>query len=397
MVIDLQSLPMASFNNPSCAMLGLLNAIRDNWCLRRAGCPFAPHAVLIGAPVDMTIGARFSIGMGPFAANAAHILLTSAYNSLWYSRNILADLWHVQDQQNLVLVDPLDSSWIAECVADWSREHPRCLRHVQVNTWSLWIPSILQGLPSVLRIYLVWFVPEPPRCLVSKGRDAQMLHILALYRADGDDDDGLLSCTSLFATPGNEKHMRIIVALACTLSPDNGLFSYHLNEHLISGLRHRQSLRALLASSGAGMSIVFLAQMICIQQYQAHQKDTAAHGMIAFICLVDAAYDLAFTPLIVSYSVEILRYHLRMKEFNTFNDISLVLIFNRRVTPIALATLRWKYYDGWLTPPPLRSSATQSGSRSRAYSSTSTSLRRKIAALFDAEEAVERLEPVGYR
>ncbi|KZP31952.1 hypothetical protein FIBSPDRAFT_549274 [Athelia psychrophila] len=214
--------------------------------------------------------------------------------------------------------------------------------------------------------------------------------------------------------------MRIIVALAffpptTASSPTTSTRSHPIGstspaiQHLISGLRHRQSLRALLASSGAGMSIVFLAQMICIQQYQAHQKDTAAHGMIAFICLVDAAYDLAFTPLIVSYSVEILRYHLRMKEFNTFNDISLVLIFNRRVTPIALATLRWKYYvcllaslpfifkDGWLTPPPLRSSATQSGSRSRAYSSTSTSLRRKIAALFDAEEAVERLEPVGYR
>ena|ERR1700691_2795399 len=56
-------------------------------------------------------------------------------------------------------------------------------------------------------------------------------------------------------------------------------------------------------------------------------------------------FSLAFTPLIVSYTVEILPYHLRAKGFNIFNFvISLALIFNQYVNPIALDHLTWKYY-----------------------------------------------------
>lgn len=54
---------------------------------------------------------------------------------------------------------------------------------------------------------------------------------------------------------------------------------------------------------------------------------------------------IAFTPLIVSYSVEILPYQLRAKGFNVFNfAISLSIIFNQYVNPVALGALAWKYY-----------------------------------------------------
>lgn len=38
------------------------------------------------------------------------------------------------------------------------------------SSWSWRIPSALQGLPSVLQLALIWFVPESPRWLLSKGR-----------------------------------------------------------------------------------------------------------------------------------------------------------------------------------------------------------------------------------
>ena len=35
-------------------------------------------------------------------------------------------------------------------------------------------------------------MPESPRWLISKGRDAQALQTLAYYHADGDENDGLV-------------------------------------------------------------------------------------------------------------------------------------------------------------------------------------------------------------
>ena len=62
------------------------------------------------------------------------------------------------------------------------------------------------------------------------------------------------------------------------------------------------------------------------------------------------AFSLAFTPLIVMYTVEILPYSLRAKGFNVFNFvISLALIFNQYVNPIALEHIAWKYYVSLFT------------------------------------------------
>ena len=56
-------------------------------------------------------------------------------------------------------------------------------------------------------------------------------------------------------------------------------------------------------------------------------------------------YSIAFTPLIVSYTVEILPFAIRAKGFNIFNfAISLSLIFNQYINPIALNHIAWKYY-----------------------------------------------------
>lgn len=68
-------------------------------------------------------------------------------------------------------------------------------------------------------------------------------------------------------------------------------------------------------------------------------------------------YSLAFTPLIVSYTVEILPFSVRAKGFNVFNfTISVALIFNQYVNPIALDSISWKYYVRRLSHnPPLTS------------------------------------------
>jgi sugar porter (SP) family MFS transporter len=400
MMNGLQSLPQWKFyfNTPGSSELGLLNAIQNIGSL--GAYPFAPYlsdgigrrkTVALGAlimciatalqgaaqSVGMFIGARFLIGFGlTFAANAAPMLvseiaypryraqLTAAYNSLWYSGAI---------------------------VAAWTTFGTFLIS----STWSWRIPSILQGLPSLLQIGLIWFVPESPRYLLSKGKNEEALRILAYYHADGKIDDPLVQYEyneikaaleldrtvaanvgwkSFIQTSGNRKRMRIIIAIAFFSQwSGNGLASYYLNQILndinitdpttqllINGILSIWNLicaliasavveklgrRLMFLTSAGGMLLFFTAQTIAFAQFEMHSQPAAAHSVIAFIFLFYACYDFAFSPLIVAYTVEILPYPLRAKGFTIFNfTISLALIFNQYVNPVALKEITWKYY-----------------------------------------------------
>jgi len=387
-----------AFNNPTGGTLGLLNCIQQVGSL--AATPLAPYAtdgvgrripiifgslvMIVGVIAQTTshtvgafIGARFCIGFGlTFAANAAPLLttelaypsqrapLTSTYNALWYSGAI---------------------------VAAWTTFGSF---HIPTS-WSWRLPSVLQGIPSVFQIALMWWCPESPRWLISRGREAEALKTLAYYHANGNDQDPLVqfeyneikeaialdrqaaetvSWIDLVRTPGNRRRMRIIIALAFFSQwSGNGLVSYYLNkvfdsigitsvaiQNLINGILQiwnlaiavsagllcdRVGRRTLFLASNVGMLVFFTLQTVCSARFAITGNDAAAHAVIAFIFLYYGAYDLAYTPLIVSYTVEILPYRLRAKGFTVFNfTISCSLIFNQYANPIALDALAWKYY-----------------------------------------------------
>ena len=54
------------------------------------------------------------------------------------------------------------------------------------SNWSWRIPSVIQAAPSILQIMFIWFVPESPRFLMSKGKNEEALKVLAHYHADGN-------------------------------------------------------------------------------------------------------------------------------------------------------------------------------------------------------------------
>ena len=56
------------------------------------------------------------------------------------------------------------------------------------NDWGWRIPSLLQVVPSVLQITFIFFLPESPRWLISKGRSEEAYQILVKYHAEGDAD-----------------------------------------------------------------------------------------------------------------------------------------------------------------------------------------------------------------
>lgn len=65
-----------------------------------------------------------------------------------------------------------------------------------------------------------------------------------------------------------------------------------------------------------------------------------------------ALYDIAYTPLLIAYTIEILPFKIRAKGFAAMSfTVTLGLIFNQYVNPVALEKLgRMCYliYVGWL-------------------------------------------------
>lgn len=56
-------------------------------------------------------------------------------------------------------------------------------------------------------------------------------------------------------------------------------------------------------------------------------------------------FSIAFLPLLISYPVEILPYPIRAKGFTISSfTVSVALIFNQYVNPIALQNIAWRYY-----------------------------------------------------
>lgn len=275
------------------------------------------------------------------------------------------------------------------------------------NTWAWRLPSLLQGLPSFLQLLLIPFAPESPRWLVSQHREQEALQTLAYYHASGDAQDPLVTfefdeikaaieldrqhhleqpkdtpapsrykaaTSPLFATPGNRKRMTIILALAFFSQwSGNGLVSYYLKKVFeaigitdpstqlrINGLLQLWNLlwalsasvlvdkagrRPLFLASAIGMLVAFALQTACMAAFAATRSATAARLDVLCIFVFYAAYDLAFSPLVVSYTLEILPYHLRARGFAAFHVVlSLSVVVNQYVNAVALEWFGWRYY-----------------------------------------------------
>jgi len=181
----------------------------------------------------MFIAARGVLGFGlAFNITAAPILLlelayptqrspmVSIYNALWYLGAIAA-------------------AWITYGT------------FVLGNSWSWRIPSILQGLVSVIQIGSCFFLVESPRWLMSTGKEEQSRRIVTKYHANGDSTDPLVDLEieeirvalhleaelakdskwiSFFKTKGNRKRLLIILCVGFFSQwSGNGLTSYYLS------------------------------------------------------------------------------------------------------------------------------------------------------------------------
>ncbi|KZW02872.1 hypothetical protein EXIGLDRAFT_375238 [Exidia glandulosa HHB12029] len=93
------------------------------------------------------------------------------------------------------------------------------------------------------------------------------------------------------------------------------------------------------------MAVAFSCLTACAGVFQTTGNEAAAHGVLAFIFLGATFYPLAYTPLLVSYTVELLPFFLRAKGLSVMNlTVLAAIIFGQYVNPIALQAIQWKYY-----------------------------------------------------
>lgn len=403
LINGLQILPgwQRYFDHPSGKLLGFINSAQfiGNLCGlpiapfvsdifgRRAGLFLGSLIMFAGvglqagsANVATLIGARIIIGFGLcFCSNAAPLLLielsyptqrgkiTSMYNTNWYLGSII-------------------SAWV--CYGSYI--------HTKESMWSWRVPTLVQAFLPLVQVASVWFIPESPRWLISRGLEEKACKVLAKYHANGGNEHDPLvvfeiaqirhalkmeaeinrrtSYWSLFSTPGNRKRMMIIMAIAIFSQwSGNGLVSYYINivldgvgitstaaKGVINGnLQIFNFLVALSASmlvdwagrrtlfivSNSGMLISFSAWTISTALYNTAHTSAAAIATIPLIFIFYFFYDIAYTPLVVAYTLEILPYRVRAKGFAVMNiTLMLTVAFNQFVNPWALASIGWQYY-----------------------------------------------------
>ncbi|KAF7552911.1 hypothetical protein G7Z17_g3972 [Cylindrodendrum hubeiense] len=413
MMNGLQSLDtwQGFFNNPSASELGLLNAIQNvgqlvalPFCAiicdkygRRPALVVSAFILLIGVILQaaaqntgMFIAARGILGLG-LALNitAAPLLLLELayprqqgplvgfYNSLWS-------------------LGALSAAWIT-------------FGTFRIGTeWSWRIPSLLQGLSSVIQIVLCWLIEESPRWLMSKERDEEARKLITKYHANGDDSDPLVtlemeeirtaltleaevsrttSYLSFFQTKGNIHRFFIILSIGFFSQwSGNGLISYYLSlilnsigytstetQTLINALLtvwsmvwsvffstiiNRFGRRTLFLVSTIGCLVVYIIWTALEATYEKQTAlngtggDGLAKGVLAMIFLYNFFFSIGWTPLQVTYVIEILPFNLRARGLVLYNlFVALALIFNQYANPVGVTNSGWKYYityDVWL-------------------------------------------------
>lgn len=216
-----------------------------------------------------------------------------------------------------------------------------------------------------------------------------------MYHAGGDENDLLVtfelneievtqrleyeckektSFLSMMNTPGNRHRLFITVTLGVAAQWNGvGVVSYYLpvvletagitsvtKQTLINGclalwnviisvgaasMVDRLGRRFLFLTSCIGMLISYILITGLAGSFALTGHEATGFAMVAMLFLYYGSYDIAFTPLIISYPTEIWPFTLRAYGLAVVNlSTQVAAFFNIFVNPIAFDSIHWKYY-----------------------------------------------------
>ncbi|VUC30246.1 unnamed protein product [Clonostachys rosea] len=261
------------------------------------------------------------------------------------------------------------------------------------------IPSALQALPSVIQLITIWFVPESPRWLVSKGRKEEALAMLTKYHGEGDAGDPVVlfeyheittaleaeeemaqhtyfgALKEFVTNPGNRRRLAVMVwAAICSQMSGNAFVSYYLapilssvgltsdlNQTLVNATMQMVSWfsamyfatfpekfgrRVLFLWSLVFMWLIDIAITAGSAMFQKDQTNQAAgYAVVALLYLFSPAYNLGFNGNLGLYIPEILPFRLRTRGLAIFYFTQFgFMILSTFAVPVGLENIKWRLY-----------------------------------------------------
>ncbi|CAG8973376.1 hypothetical protein HYALB_00000139 [Hymenoscyphus albidus] len=394
------------FKKPLGSKLGLMNAIYQIGSL--ASFPIVPYMAdwwgrklpIIGGCVLMVLGGclgAFCNGYGMYVAGRFILGFGNSMTQL-SSPVLLTEICHPQHRGRVTTIynclwnlGALFVAWLA-----WATMNIK-------NDWSWRSLTLLQILPAVIQLCFIFWVPESPRWHISKDRNDEALKTLAYYHANGDEQNATVqfefleiketlrlefefkkssNYTDFLKTKGNRYRLAILISLGIISQySGNALFSNYMNliyesmgikkqsqkiplnggqtllslivSVLCAMLVDRVGRRPLFLTSTLGMFLCFLAWTITSSQFEAQNPDpnatsfkmAAGYPQIVFVWVYSIFYSLAWSGLLVAYSLEILPYKLRAKGLMIMNlVVQATLVLGNYTNPIAWDNLPHHYH-----------------------------------------------------
>ncbi|RDW66028.1 hypothetical protein BP6252_09663 [Coleophoma cylindrospora] len=263
------------------------------------------------------------------------------------------------------------------------------------TTWAWRTPSLIQVVPSIACMFVLLFVPESPRWLISKDRHEEALEVLAVVNAGGDVNDPLvllqyreisdtiawektegrqLTFKEAYTNPANRKRLIIAISFsAMVMLPGTNIITYYFGTMLeqagITNATKQLEINIILTAWSLVIAVIgsYYADRIgrkllcCLSlgggiisfylvggltaAYGNSSNKSGIYGTIACIFLYNATYNMGITPLTVLYPPEVLSYSIRGTGMGLYTmTTKLCGLFVTMVFPFALDAIGWKTY-----------------------------------------------------
>ncbi|KAI1372172.1 putative hexose carrier protein [Hypoxylon crocopeplum] len=330
--------------------------------------------------IAMFVIGRIILGFGSAISGVSSgVYLSEAFPSRWRA-------WGVGLLNDFYYVGALIAAGITLGTGQWQ------------STWAWRLPSLLQGIFSILCIVILPFVPESPRWLVHEGHFEHGRIAVAQTNSNGNLSDPVavavykeildalewekkegrtMSPKEIIKTPTARK--RLLIGMSAgpfSCIAGNIIASYYLGDELkTAGITDaNDQLKAnvvlnvwclacalfgtQLAASWGRKPTALVSEIllvICLfiigglsKMYADdpdHASDSLIYGNVAVMFLFQGFYSVAWTPLLYLYPPEVFSYSIRANglAFSTLalNLLACVFVF---IMPIGINNIGWRMY-----------------------------------------------------